>query len=201
MQNFENAKKLLNNSSIYYLIAVDMNSNYLYINKRYQNSFNVISSQLVGQHYAVTVHPDDLEICHSVSAKCFQNPSHVFPAIIRKHDGNGGYIITQWEYRAMFDDNNLPAGMLCIGNDITEFMQTSIDLETAKKSLNDAELTLNQLFYLQSHVFRKPVANIIGLTLILDSMEIDATIKSIFSMVNQSAKELDEVIKKIAEKV
>lgn len=201
MQNFENAKKLLNNSSIYYLIAVDMNSTYFYINERYQNSFNVINSNLVGQHYALTVHPEDLHICHSVSEKCFKNPNSVFPAIIRKHDGKGGYIITQWEYKAMFDQNNTPAGVLCIGNDITAFMQKSMDLESAKKSLSDAELTLNQIVYLQSHVFRKPVANIIGLTLILDSMEMDSSVKSIFSMVNQSAKELDEVLKRVAEKV
>jgi len=174
-----------------------MNSTYSYVNNRYDAAFNGLHGNLVGQHYSVTMHQDDLEICQRVSEQCFRFPDRTFPAIIRKHDGKGGYIITQWEYKAMFNTNHEPSGIFCMGNDITEFMKATMDLENAKESLNDAKLTLSQIAYIQSHVVRKPIANIIGLTSILESMEVPADVKSIISMMTDSAKELDKVIQSI----
>jgi PAS domain S-box-containing protein len=124
------------------MISVDMNSNYAYVNNRYHLAFNGLHGDLVGQHYSITMHTDDLDVCRRVSEQCFMYPDRVFPAIIRKHDGKGGYIITQWEYKAMFDDDHQPSGVFCIGNDITEFMQTTMALEQTKESLIDAKLTL-----------------------------------------------------------
>lgn len=177
-----------------------MDSNYSYLNKRYQKVFSEIHGNLVGQHYSVTIHPDDLEICRSVSEKAFANPKKVFPAIIRKHDGKGGYVITQWEYKAMFDENNVPAGVFCIGHDITKFMQNSTELKDTKESLTKTQLSLAQISYIQSHAVRKPIANIMGLSLLLETMDMDADQRKIFDMINESAKELDEMIRNMASK-
>jgi PAS domain S-box-containing protein len=198
MQTFEETKKLLHHSSLYYLISVDMNSNYSYVNYRYHSAFEGIHGNLVGQNYAITMHPDDLEVCSRVSMQCFEFPDRVFPAVIRKHDGKGGYIITQWEYKAMFDATGQPLGIFCVGNDITEFMKTNLDLEQTKESLTDAQLTLSQIAYIQSHVVRKPLANIMGLSVILHSMDVPNDVKSIITMITDSAKELDDVIKTMA---
>lgn len=197
---FEETKRLLDDSSIYYVIAVGMDSNYTYVNKRYQRIFDKIHGDLVGQHYSITMHPEDLEICGSVSALAFSNPNKVFPAIIRKHDGKGGYVITQWEYKAMFDENGQPDGMFCIGHDITKFMQNSVELKDTQEILTKTKLTLEQIHYIQSHVVRKPLANIMGLTLLLGSMEIDPGIENIIGMISESSKELDQVVRNMATK-
>jgi PAS domain S-box-containing protein len=194
MQSFEQTKLLLHNSSLYYMISVDMNSNYAYVNNRYHQSFDGLHGNLVGQHYSITMHPDDLEVCKRVSEQCFTYPDRVFPAIIRKHDGKGGYIITQWEYKAMFAEDHQPSGIFCIGNDITEFMQTTMDLEQTKESLIDAKLTLAQIAYIQSHVVRKPIANMLGLTVILDAMDVPHDVKGVITMITDSAKEVDKAI-------
>lgn len=194
MESFEETRKLLHNSSLYYLISVDINSNYSYVNNRYHLAFDGIHGDLVGQHYSVTMHPEDLEVCRKVSELCFRFPDRIFPAVIRKHDGNGGFIITQWEYKAMFDANGEPSGIFCMGNDITEFMQKTMDLEQTKESLSDAKLTLSQIAYIQSHVVRKPIANMLGLTMVLDSMDIQPEVKSILRMITDSAKEVDKAI-------
>lgn len=200
MQTFEETKKLLSNSTIYYLIAVGMDSNYSYVNARYQRIFEEFYGNLVGQHYSITMHPEDLEICNSVSQKAFSQPDKVFPAIIRKHDGKGGYVITQWEYKAMFNDQNEPAGVFCIGHDITKFMQNSTELKDTRESLTKTQLTLEQINYIQSHVFRKPIANIMGLNLLLKTMEMNPELEKIFNLINESAAELDEVIRAMSVK-
>ena len=200
MQDFEETKKLLDNSTIYYLIAVGMDSKYSYVNKRYQGVFHNLHGNLVGQHYSITMHPDDLLICASVSEQAFMEPDKVFPAIIRKHDGKGGFIITQWEYKAMFDADNQPLGMFCIGHDITQFMKTSTELKDTQESLTKTQYTLAEIAYIQSHVVRKPLANIMGLSLLLESAEVSPSVQGIVDMINSSAQELDEVIRNMAAK-
>ena len=202
MKKFEETRKLLENSNIYYLITVGMDSNYSYVNNRYAKIFEPIHGSLIGKHYSVTMHKDDQYVCESVSEQAFKNPQEIFPAIIRKYDGKGGYLITQWEYKAMWNDQNEPAGVFCIGHDITQFMQISTELQNTKESLNRTQLTLEQMEYIQSHVFRKPIANIMGLTLLLESMDLksDPHLNSICYMISDNAKELDQVIRDMAGK-
>lgn len=201
MHNSEQTKKLLHNSKIYYLITVGMDSNFSYINKRYQTIFEPVHGNLIGQHYSVTMHPDDLHICQTVSEKAFMHPDETFPAVIRKNDGKGGYVVTEWEYKALFDEHNQPAGMFCIGHDITEMLQNSLELQDARESLSKSMLTVAQLNYIQSHGVRKPIANIMGLVDLLDSMDMDDNVRQIFNMINQSVNELDVLIRKTAAKL
>lgn len=200
MSNFEETKKLLHNSNMYYLIAVSMDSNFSYINKRYQTIFEPVHGNLIGQHYAITMHEDDLHICQSVSAQAFMHPDEIFPAVIRKNDGKGGYVVTEWEYKAMFDNYGQPAGVFCIGHDITQFFQNSLELKDAKASLLKSMLNIEQLNYIQSHGVRKPIANILGLVDLLEGMDMDSSIKEIFDLITESVKELDILIRKTAAK-
>jgi len=198
MPEFEETKKLLDDSTMYYLISVGMDSKYSYVNKRYQKAFNNVHGNLVGQHYSVTMHPDDTAVCQSVSELAFSNPDKVFPAIIRKHDGHGGYVITKWEYKAIFDDHSIPAGMFCVGHDITELILNSTELKDTKESLTKTQYNLAQINYIQSHVVRKPIANIMGLSVLLESMNVSPELKDMIHMINESAKELDQVIRNMA---
>ncbi|WP_158795973.1 PAS domain-containing protein [Pedobacter sp. L105] len=198
MHQFEETKRLLDDSNIYYLIAVGVDSNYSYVNKRYQRIFEKVHGNLVGQHFSLTMHPDDVEVCRAVSKLAVNHPGKAFPAMIRKHDGKGGYVITQWEFKAIFDAANQPAGMFCIGHDITEFMLNSTELKDTKEILTKTKLTLDQINYIQSHVVRKPIANIMGLTLLLESMTMEPGVENMFKMINESAKELDQLIRNMA---
>jgi hypothetical protein len=192
MPDFEETKKLLDDSTMYYLIGVGMDSNYSYVNKRYQKAFNNVHGNLIGQHYSVTIHADDLEVCKSVSELAFNHP------VIRKHDGKGGYVVTKWEYKAVFDDHNVPAGMFCIGHDITELTQNTTELKDTKESLTRTRYSLAQINYIQSHVVRKPIANILGLSVLIETMEVEPELKKMVNMISESAKELDQLIRNMA---
>lgn len=198
MTDFDEIKKLLDNSAMYYLISVGMDSNYSYVNKRYQNVFSNVHGNLVGQHYSVTMHPEDTQVCQTVSELAFAHPGKAFPAVIRKHDGHGGYVTTKWEYKAIFDSNDLPGGMFCIGHDITELIQSSTELKDTRESLTKTQYNLAEINYIQSHVVRKPLANIMGLSILLETMELTPELENIVDMINKSAKELDQVIREIA---
>ncbi len=197
MNYFEETKRLLDKSNFYYIITTDMQGRYSYVNTHYAQAFSHISDSIVGQPYQITMCPDDINTCIEVSAKCFQHPDKMFPATIRKHDGKGGYIITQWEYKAMFDENKEPAGVFCLGYDITQSTVEKKQLESAQQEIENKSDILRKIAFQQSHVIRAPLANILGLTAILDKMETDSNIVNICKMIVESSKQLDLVIRDI----
>lgn len=200
MKHFTETINLLENSNFYYVIIAGMDSNYSYVNTHYANAFGYIARNMIGKPYSVTMHPDDTKVCAEVAAKCFQNPDRSFPATIRKHDGKGGYIITQWEYRAMFDDEGQPEGMFCMGYDITEYVRANENLEVAKSEILQKKSILEQIGWEQSHVIRRPVANILGLVNILNKMDMDQNLSNICEMLAESTGQLDEAINSIVKK-
>lgn len=181
MQQFDELKALLGDSGTYYLVSIDMDSNYSYVNRRYSDIFDPIHGEIVGKHYATTIHQDDQQTCKIVSQMAFNYPDASFPATIRKHNGKGGYFITRWDYKAMFDENGVPSGMFCLGHDITELTQVSGELNQVKDE--------------HSHSVRRHVANLIGLSkLMQESNDVD-DIRDAAKMIMASATDLDEVIK------
>lgn len=183
IQQFEQIKALLGNSSTYYLIAVDMNANYSYLNKRYADLFSSMHGDLVGKNYAITMHPDDCKTCEIVSGMAFAHPEAVFPATLRKHDGRGGFIITRWEYKAMFDADGKPSGIFCIGHDITELMQVTGELHEVKVK--------------HSHSIRRHVANLMGLGKLLEEATDAGDMRDAAKMILQSATDLDMVVREL----
>ena len=160
-----------------------MDSNYSYLNKRYAEIFEPIHGSLIGMHYAVTMHQDDLHTCQKVSEKAFLQRDLVFPATLRKHDGKGGFIITRWEYKAMFDEEGMPAGIFCIGHDITELVQISGKLQEIKVS--------------HSHSIRRFVANLLGLSKLVQEATDLNDMQDAAKMIAQSATELDKVVREV----
>lgn len=197
MKHFEETKELLNNSILFYIIATSMDGNYSYVSENYAKEFSHINSNFVGQPCHITMHPDDINTCIEVSTKCFENPTKLFPATIRKQDGKGGYIYTQWEYKAMFDNQKNPTGIFCLGYNITKYVGEQLQLQSAQEEIEKNSAIIEKIVFQQSHLFRAPLSNIIGLTGILDKTLLDSNTSNICDMISESANQLDEVIKSI----
>ncbi|MHA6249205.1 PAS domain-containing protein [Pontibacter sp. CAU 1760] len=198
--HFEETKRLLDDSAFYYIIEANMEGKYAYVNKHYRKAFEPIHGPIINQPYQATMHPDDTKVCHQVSLKCFANPDRTFPATIRKHDGKGGYVITQWEYKALFDEAGQPAGIFCLGYDVTEYMGQYTKLKEAQSKMAVKDNILKEIAFTQSHIIRKPLANILGLATVLSKIDLDQNLQNILIMLLDSCKELDDVIRATASK-
>lgn len=197
--DINSAKKLLNHSSFYYVICTGIDGNYSYVNESYANKFKFITSDFVGKPYYISMHPDDTSICEEVGEKCYTNPGVLFPAIIRKYDGRGGYIVTQWEFTLIIE-NNKPAGIFCLGYDITEFVRAKNEVYSVQKDIECKNLMLNAIAFEQSHIVRAPLANVMGLVTILKNLNLGPNASSIITMLEESTNQLDLVIRSIVKK-
>jgi PAS domain S-box-containing protein len=198
MEHFKETRELLDSSSLFYIITTGMDGNYSYVNSNYARQFSHVHGELVGQPYYITMHPDDRKTCEEVAAKCFDHPGSLFPATIRKHDGKGDYLYTRWDYRAMLGSDGSPAGVFCLGYNITEYVAEGIQLELANKELDRFSSRMRDIMFQQSHLVRAPLSNILGLADIVDLASLDSNTRNIFEMVTESAKKLDGVVRSIA---
>ncbi|MGF7081487.1 hypothetical protein [Mucilaginibacter sp. UYCu711] len=198
MEHYRQINEFLADSSFFYSIAIGMDSKYAYVSTNYNRNFDQSNDSLLGKDFSVTLNPEDIAICAEVGMQCFQSPGILFPATLRKHDGKGGFVITQWEMKSYFDEQDQPAGIFCIGYNITEYVDTRSRLADATTEIAVKNEKLNDISFMQSHVIRKPLANIMGLADILESMNVQGNQKNINKMMISSAKELDMVIRNIS---
>lgn len=197
--DFNSTKALLHNSDFYYIICTDNIGNYSYINQRYANSFKHIHTNLVGQPYYITMHPDDTKVCEEVGGKCYACPGKLFPATIRKHNGRGGYVITQWEF-VLMEEAGIPQGVFCLGYDVTEHEIVKNKVKKINKDLALKNDLLGEIAFEQSHIVRAPLASILGLVDLLKTCELNENTAEIVNMIEESSKKLDLVIRSIVNK-
>lgn len=193
MKDYLQINQLLQDSSFFYTIAIGMDSCYSYVSPNYDRSFRFTNSTLLGKHFSVTLHEEDIPLCEKAGYECFSHPGKLVPVTLRKLDGNGGFISTQWEMQSFFDENGQPQGIYCIGYNISEFVDT-------RSRLDSAHNQLDSIGFIQSHVVRRPLANIISLTDMIQEETTGAHLNQLCLMLKQSSAELDEAIKEISNK-
>ena len=196
MTHFEQTRALLEHSNFFYMIATNMEGNYSYVNSHYKQQFPYYN-ELVGQPYHITMHPDDTLVCAEVASKCFANPDQMFPATIRKNDGKGGYVFTQWEYKALFTPDGNPDGIFCIGYDISTYELEKQLRRQRETEIGDKKRVLAEIAFRQSHLVRAPLSNIIGLANVLAQSDGDQNIKNLCQLILESATKLDEAVREI----
>ncbi len=196
MKQYQETRTLLENSNFFYIIVTGMDGNYTYVNSYYEKKFPQ-HFPLIGKPYNITMHPDDMQTCVEVAAKCFADPDKSFPATIRKHDGKGGYVFTQWEYRAIFEEDGSQAGIFCVGFDITSYELEKQLRRERETEIGEKKRQLNEIAFKQSHHVRAPLSNILGLALVLSQSTADHNITELCKLILESAHKLDDVVKEI----
>lgn len=193
MKKFEEVKLLLDNSNFYYLLSTNLDGIFTYANNCFKKAHEGTIWQ-VGKSYFEFVFSEDLYIISRASKMCLQHPRNIFPVSVRISDGKNGYIIMKWELKAILDENQEPIGILWLGYDVTKQITNNLLLENTLNSLDEKSLILENIAFSQSHLMRKPVANILGLCLLLKESDLNDEAKKVCELIFKSAVELDELI-------
>lgn len=97
----------------------------------------------------------------------------------------------------MFDEANNPAGIFCIGYDITQLIIQQTELSSAYSAIEKRNMVLQQIAFAQSHLVRMPLSNILGLIDIISKSEVDSSLMNVVEMLKESANQLDNRIREI----
>lgn len=71
------------------------------------------------------------------------------------------------------------------------------DLSEAGQIIDSKSRRLNEVAFNQAHLVRSPLSNILGLVALIKDMEMDDQLRDLFSMIEFSAGQLDEVVKEV----
>jgi signal transduction histidine kinase len=182
---FQHIVDLFKSSRTYYLVLVDRKGDYAYINDYFLEKYAGFYKDKASRPASAALHPDDHDLAYQTSLLCLANPNESHQVTLRKLNGTGGYIITQWDFKVnLLADGNID-GIVGIGYDITDF-------ESRQDHIRFLTSTLRDVAYKQSHLLRRPLANIVGLIDILDASQLDEVSKPVIQMLKQSCAELNQ---------
>ncbi|RYY22509.1 MAG: hypothetical protein EOP41_07135 [Sphingobacteriaceae bacterium] len=184
LQPLDQLKTLLHNSNAFYLGHINNVGNYAYLNQYFIDRYGKLYDSMIDMPADIPTHPDDIAACLATNQKCMDEPEKCFPLTIRKINGEG-YVITHWDYKAYRTADGSIDGVIGIGYDITEF-------ESRKEHISFLTATIRDVALKQSHLIRKPLANIVGLVSMLEDMSDDDGIQSIVQMLKASTQELND---------
>lgn len=175
----------LRNSCTYSVIVTDLEGKYIYVNDLFKKRFSFLETDFIGKSISFALHPGDLEQCDTAAMQSFRHPDKVFPLQIRKPSNNENeFHWTHWEFSLFKDTLGNPAGILCIGHDIT-------DHKKGEQRILQQDERLSQIIWQQSHEVRSHMVNIMGLYNII---KLDQKISA-----EEKLQHLDDLLKEVKE--
>ena len=95
---------------------------------------------------------------------------------------------------SIYDSDGQHSGYIDIVTEITE-------RKKREAQINEQNQTLKEIAWINSHEIRRPVASILGLSVLVDDTSDQAEKEEYYRMINSCVKELDEIIHQTAAKV
>ncbi|MDX2189898.1 MAG: PAS domain S-box protein [Bacteroidota bacterium] len=103
-----------------FMIRIDMQGFYTFVNKSFCQKFGVKFDKIIGQHFAQTIHPDDLIYCQMAAEALMKDPNSIQTVALRKPNPKGGYFFTEWEFIAIKNIRGEIIEVQAVGHDVTK---------------------------------------------------------------------------------
>jgi PAS domain S-box-containing protein len=181
-------------------VYILQDSKIVYVNPRVPEETGYTEAEIFNMPYATFIYPEDLELVRDIIGR---RTSRVIKTVryevrIQRKDGK-----PIW-YEILGSSilyNGAPALIGTMVN-ITERKKMTLDLVNHVNAIEEQNKKLREIAWIQSHVVRAPLSRIMGLIDMFTNHENNAIDEhTILSYILTSAKELDEIVKNISDKV
>jgi len=128
-----------------FLIRLDRNGCFTFVNKQYCKVFGYCEDELIGQHFSINTAPEDLERCQNAFITCINNPGKIIPLNRYKLNKNGSRHPTEWEFISVINETGEVSEIQGVGQDISQRIkieeqvkQTADKLDSFIESITDS---------------------------------------------------------------
>jgi PAS domain S-box-containing protein len=185
-------KSIIENKS-FYIIKLDLKSNFTYLNPSYRKKMRLEEEDQLGKSALKLVLPEDHYLFIAAMETTLADPDKTHWITIRMLSPEE--ILTfQWEFSLIRDEKQNFFSFLAIGHDITPLIKKQEDLQTLADITSLQNKRLNNFAYIISHNIRSHVANLRGIIDVTDMGNQEDRNRS-FGMLNKSVNTLDETIR------
>lgn len=134
MNTRESLFSFLDHSSSIYYITIDSQGKYTYANSLFSKIFGYWPHDITTKEFFASIHPEDLSIYHEAIQECINNNDKTVCVDLRHPRFDGSLFWTRWEFCAIVE-NEMTAGIQCIGNDISERKRAELEKLQAQENL------------------------------------------------------------------
>ncbi len=130
-----------------YLIRVDLEGKYSYVNEKFQSDFSWIfpDKDLIGKSAFSSIKEYHHKKAEEVCKKCYEDPNNVYQVELDKMKHDGGATTTLWDFICLTNSHGEPLEMQAVGIDITDrvkaeqnLKETNMRYELVSKATSDA---------------------------------------------------------------
>ncbi|MDB5003450.1 MAG: domain S-box protein [Mucilaginibacter sp.] len=151
------SKQLLNSlidSQTNFLIRIDIDGNYSFINRQYLKVFGYKAKELLGKHFSKTTLPEEAHLCEGVFIKCLNNPGKVIPLLHKKPDIHGNLHDTEWEFISIVNENGEVCEIQGVGQDITDKIKIEAEIKSTAQKLDSFIESITDSFFILDNKWR-----------------------------------------------
>lgn len=118
-----------------FLIRIDINGKFSFVNRRFLKTFGYDEAEIIGHHFSKTTIPQEAHLCEEAFISCINNPGKIIRLVHKKPAKDGSLHDTEWEFVSVTDDDGSVVEVQGIGRDITPQMQMREEALQIKDSL------------------------------------------------------------------
>lgn len=145
----------LHESPTLYAVAVDLNGNYLYVNKLFMSRFSFLKDNFIGTPITDSVLSEDVPLCVKTAQDCISNPDRIIEINLRKPmDNKGAFFWSKWQFSLIQNEDGSPSVVLGIGHDITDETNTQLMLGDIKSRLRSILNSTFDMYFLVDRNYR-----------------------------------------------
>ncbi len=175
------------------ILTINPDGIFTYLSPNVKKLYGFEPSEVEGKYISDFAHPDDVELIISAFVRSLEDPDYPLRLTYRTLHKNGSYKWVQSDGRIREDENGNAYGLVVV-RDINKEHKAELTVLEHNRKLRD-------IAFIQSHVVRRPLANIMG---ILDMEEMEGSLteaqKPLFKMLRGEALALNEIVTEIVDK-
>ena len=201
-----------------YLLKINLEGNYIFLNKHYCEDLGWDEREMIGKSATRGMTKESQEKAEAEGRKALENPGKRFKTVLHKIASNGDIRASKWEFIALTDQEGQPFELLCLGFDITEqylaeqtlkkayqdieeknkeLTRSKEVLKEAKKNAEAANMAKSEFVANMSHEIRTPLNSVIGFSDLLMKTDLNEEQQRYVSYMNSSANTLLSLINDI----
>ncbi|WP_111672332.1 PAS domain-containing sensor histidine kinase [Algoriphagus litoralis] len=182
----------------FFLVIARTDGSQIYINQHYKDFFFKPGEQSEESHDPINdILEEDRIHLHAGIQKAVNNPGSNVRVYFRKVTWDKKIIYTQWDLKALMDENNNPLEVLAMGIDISEIQSKKEELKELIDLVSKQNTQLIEYNSILSHNIRNHVANLKGLANLIDLAHDPKDIVHYFGLIKEAISILDQRIQAI----
>ncbi|MDW7651876.1 MAG: PAS domain S-box protein [Bacillota bacterium] len=126
-------------SNLDFVVRVDMDGRFLYVNDAYCRAFGKTRDELIGQSFLPLVHPEDLDATLREMKKLYDEPYRVY--VEQRAKTIHGWRWIAWQDYAIRDETGKVIEVQAVGRDISQLKTAETELKKSRQRLIEAQET------------------------------------------------------------